>query len=122
MSGSERRHGLDGERLVAAVLTDMKAHGLRPDVRELERLHLAAELTDDLAAYRGRVTEDGLTLPTRAGGRMAHPLVASIRETSKAIARLLDGISLDAATVVKDATKQRAANTRWARERARGTE
>ncbi len=105
-------HGDAGERLVADVLAELAADRLVPDVRESERLHLAAGLADRLAEIRQQLAREGLTTTTAAGGLKPHPLLAAERATVAQIAHLLDGISLEAAPI-RDATKQRAAQSRW---------
>ena len=115
VSGRPRRHGAAGERLVAAVQEELARDGLQPDVREAERLHLAADLADRLDQVRRTIQRDGPTVPTADGnGVKAHPLIASEREICTTIARLLDGISLEAAPI-KSAAHERAARARWAR-------
>lgn len=112
---SARRHGAAGERLVADVLKELARDGLQPDVREAERLHLAADLADRLADVRKTIKRDGVTVPTAGGtGIKSHPALAAEREISQTIARLLDGISLEAAPI-KSAAHQRAARARWSR-------
>jgi hypothetical protein len=112
MTTKQPRHGAAGERLVAAVLAELARDELEPDVREAERLHQAADLTDRLEAIRERLAREGLTTPTATGGLKPHPLLAAERATVASIARLLDGIALEAAPV-RDSAKQRAARTRW---------
>ena len=98
---------------MADVLAELARDGLQPDVREAERLHLAADLADRLADVRRAIKRDGPTVPTAEGtGIKAHPLLATEREISQTIARLLDGISLQAAPI-KSAAHQRAARARW---------
>ena len=104
---------------MAGYTEALARRGLQPDVREARRLHLAADLTDRLAEIRERLRRDGLTVATAEGdGVKGHPLLGAERDTTAAIARLLDGVSLDAVPV-KDAAKQRAAQAAW-RSRRRG--
>ncbi|WP_448611841.1 hypothetical protein [Geodermatophilus sp. URMC 60] len=112
MTTKRSTHGPAGERLVAAVLAELARDELEPDVREAERLHQAADLTDRLEAIREQLAREGLTTPTATGGAKPHPLLAAERATVAAISRLLDGIALEAASI-KDSTKQRATRTRW---------
>ena len=115
VTGQRPKHGPAGERLVADVLAELARDGLQPDVREGERLHLAADLADRLAQVRQTIKKDGATVPTASGsGIKGHPLLAAEREISQTIARLLDGISLEAASI-KSAAHQRAARARWSR-------
>jgi hypothetical protein len=113
------KHGAAGERLVAAVIAELAGDRLVPDVRETERLHLAADLVDRLAGIRRQLRREGLTVATASGTVKAHPLLAAERAISAEVARLLDGISLTV-TPVRDAGKQRAAQARWRRESGKG--
>jgi hypothetical protein len=93
MTTKRPKHGSAGERLVAEVLSALARDELEPDVREAERLHLAADMTDRLAAIREQLAREGLTTPAGSGRAAKTPsrspmTVAAAPATSAATPRI----------------------------------
>lgn len=115
-----------GDRLVAAVLSEMKADGLQPDARELAMLDAARELRDRMTRLEALVDEDGERSISESGIVRLHPAVAEHRQAAVALTKVLSAVVIGETSggVKKDPVKQRAAHARWdrARREAAGTD
>jgi phage terminase small subunit len=58
-------------------------------------LTLAAQAWDRADLARGEVARDGLTVPTRDGGRKSHPALKALEAAEIAFARLIRELDLD---------------------------
>lgn len=114
-----QRHGAAGRRLIRELMAELEELGLEPDAREWQRLHAAADLADLIEKAKAELAGQGLTVTSASGAVKAHPLVPAIREMGRQQTAHLDKINMEATYVIKDAAKQRAAQARWTRERAR---
>jgi len=100
--------------LVASITAQLKDDGLEPDARDAALVGEAAHLADRMSSLREMVVRDGESAVTSAGTVRLHPAIAELRQHSIAIAKVLGSVALGETTgTVKDADKQRAANTRW---------
>jgi hypothetical protein len=82
----------EGAGLYRRVVADLDA-GLTFDALELERLHGAARLRDDLEAMRADVRERGLVVDSPKGP-IPNPMILRIESAEKAIAVLLSRLKL----------------------------
>jgi hypothetical protein len=105
-----------GAELVTRIRAELAANGLEPDGRETELLAQAQALADRIEAMEMALAEDGLRITLESGRVVPHPFIAESRQHRGALARLLAGVQMEAGT--KNATKQKAANTRWAKKAA----
>lgn len=109
-----------GDRLVAAVLKEMRADGLVPDARELAMLEAARELRDRMTRLQDLVATDGERATSESGIVRLHPAIAEHRQAAVALTKVLSAVVIaetSGTTPKKDPTKQRAANARWDRAR-----
>ncbi len=103
-----------GDSLVKSIVAEMRKNGLEPDSREEQLLDVARRLADRLDVLDQLVARDGVS--RTVNGRVAlHPGLAESRQVEAVLVRALAGIQLE--ETHKNATKQRAANTRWASHR-----
>ncbi len=107
-----------GEDLAAAIKAELDAKGLEPDSREAAILAQAQQVADEIEQLRQLIAVEGMSFPpaTKGGPPRAHWAVAEARQLRAVLARLLSQISLQEGA--KNATKQKAANTRWRPHRA----
>ena len=92
---------------------------------ETATLDQAAELLDQLTRINDELAEQSLTTAGSRGQVTANPLLRAAREHSDTLARLLDALhfpSVDEGEGISVVSKQarRAAQLRWAREKAAG--
>jgi hypothetical protein len=103
-----------GKTLVEAIIQDMAHRGLEPDCRERQLLDIAAKLGDKLEALSNAIDADGISVKLKSGRPIIHPAVAEVRQVSLALAKVLDGVSMDEGAPVNRA-RQAAAQARWRR-------
>jgi hypothetical protein len=86
--------GADGAALFARVLADLD-QGLTFDVLELERLHGAARLRDDLTDLRADIATRGRWVPgPRPDTEIPNPMIARVESVEKTINGLLSKLSV----------------------------
>ncbi|MBZ4581104.1 hypothetical protein GBP75_23775 [Mycobacterium avium subsp. hominissuis] len=90
----------------------MKTRELEPDAMEREMLAVAEGLADQIESLKASVAAEGHTAKLKSGRIVIHPAVAEIRQTSAALARVLDTIEMYA-EATKDPKKVAAAQARW---------
>lgn len=96
--------------------------GAEWDEREQALLNLASCQADDIAALEKLLVEQGATVRGSTGQSRLNPVFAELRQQRLALARILAEVKLPDEgmdTPTKNPVKQRAANSRWAREATR---
>jgi P27 family predicted phage terminase small subunit len=106
-----------GQALWRAVLGDLTADW-ELTVAELHVLGRACECADRIGDLEAQIEADGLTTTGSRGQVVLHPAVSEVRQWQLTEAKLLGSLDLSppAETPVQSRA-QRAANTRWSRER-----
>lgn len=85
---------------------------------ELALVDLARRQADDIEQLESALAVEGLTVRGSAGQPRLNPLVGELRLSRLALLRMLSELRVaDQGPLAKNATKQRAANIRWDRER-----
>ena len=99
-----------GERFRDSISTDFEA----PDAAETVLLDRVCALLDQIETMEARVTADGPTVVGGNGQLCAHPLLASIRQHSEVVGRLVGRLGVeDESQGMRSA--RRAANARWSK-------
>ena len=93
--------------------------GYRFDARDLALLATAQRIADRIDALEAELEATGLTVTGSTGQFKVSPLVAEIRLQQTALARVLDGVHIPSGDggERKSPRHQRAATTRWERQR-----
>lgn len=112
-----RRRITSGDELRRVITRDVTDQGLELDPKERALLDQACVVVDRIAELDAVIDRDGAVTRTETTGMVhAHPALVEARQHRAVLARLLSGISLEAATP-KDRAKSRAgaagARARW---------
>lgn len=89
---------------------------------ELSLIDLARAQMNEVEQLEAVLAADGPTVAGSKGQMRLHPAFAELRLARLALTRILSELRLPDQGPLKNATKQRAANVRWARERKRDGE
>ena len=104
-----------GEQLVADVLAAMQRVGVEPDEKEAALLETAREIVDAIDRLSLVLRAEGDLVTSSRGDVRPHPASVERRQYMALLPRVLSQVVIGDSSVTLNATKQRAANTRWAR-------
>jgi hypothetical protein len=100
--------------------TDALAPDEQYDERELALLDLARRQADDIATLEEQLSAEGVSVTGSMGQTRLNPIFSELRQQRLALSRLLHDVKLpdEGLGVSKNVQQQRAAQSRWARDRS----
>ena len=102
-----------GDKLVASILADLEAQGLRPDAREVALLARARHAVNQIADLELVLVVNGSTYLDKDGLARPSPVLNEIRQQTSVLARVLSGVQMVAPAEAKSLAHQRAGAASW---------